>query len=477
MSDLQAVTTTGATIALKEAAIEALRSSLRGTLLRAGDEGYEEARQVWNGLIDRRPALIVRCSGSADVIDAVNFAREHNLLVSVLGGGHNVAGTAVCEGGLMIDLSQMKGIFVDPTTRTAQAQGGVTWGDLDRETQVFGLAAPGGVVSTTGIAGLSLGGGLGWLRSKYGLSCDNILSVDLVTAAGQLLTVSETENSDLFWGIRGGGGNFGIVTSFKFRLHPVGPLVMFVATMYPAESTTGVLRAWRDFMANAPDELSSQAYIWTVPSVAPFPEEAQGRRVMIITGLYAGPAEEGERVVQPLREFAAPLVDLSGVMPYVGVQQMFDPFLPKREQLYYFKSLNLDRLSDELIEVIAPRAVDPPAPKVLIAIWHYGGALSRVGVADTAFRGRDARFLFSVDAIWDDQQDSEKVIGWSRDFLAALQPFSPGGLYVNFAGFGEEGEALVKAAYGANYDRLVALKNKYDPTNLFRLNQNIKPTG
>ena len=461
--------------ALDEATVLELRASLRGPLLLPSDAGYEEARQVWNGLIDRRPALIARCAGAADVINAVKFARAYNVLVSVRGGGHNVAGNAVCDGGLMIDLSLMKGIHVDPKARTARAQGGATWGDLDQETQVFGLATPGGVVSTTGIAGLTLGGGLGWLRGKYGLSCDNLLAIDIVTADGQLRMASATENPELFWGIRGGGGNFGVVTSFEYRLHPIGPTVMMCVAMYPIAESPQILRAWRDFMKTASDEVSSQAYFWNVPDGDAFPAASRNQPVIIIAAMYAGPADEGERVLQPLRTFATPLVDLSGQMPYRTAQTLFNPFLPKRERYYYFKSTDLASLDDQVADAIIACAHERPVPSVLLAVWRYSGAMRRVGVQDTAFGSRDTPFLFSVDSIWDNHQDSEQVITWSRKVIASMQPYSSGGTYVNFAGFGEEGEKQVRSAYGPNYERLVALKDKDDPTNLFRLNQNIQP--
>jgi FAD/FMN-containing dehydrogenase len=477
MTSLQAVLTNGAETRLQDQTIGDFKTRMRGDVLTPDAPGYDAARLIWNGMHDKRPALIARCTGVADVIAAVEFARGNNLLVAVRGGGHNVAGSASCDGGMMIDLSLMNGVHVDPKAMSARVMGGATWGDVDRETQVFGLATAGGVVSTTGVAGLTLGGGLGWLRSKHGLSIDNVLSVDIVTADGQFRTASASENAELFWGIRGGGGNFGIVTSFEYQLHPVGPTVMLCLPWYPAENAREVLAGWRDFMARAPDELSSQAYFWTVPAAPGIPEAAQGKRAIILAAVYSGSAEEGARVVQPLRELGTPYMDMSGPLPWVAVQQLFDPFLPKAKRLYYFKSRNLDNLNDATIDTLLPRAVNPPVPFVLIAIWHYGGAMTRVGVGDTAFRGRDAAFLFSVDAIWDDPADTQEVIAYSRGFLADMAPFSSGGLYVNFAGFGEEGEHLVKDAYGASYDRLVALKNRYDPTNLFRLNQNIKPTA
>jgi len=476
MSDLKVLTSEGAEIVLDETVIEEFKLKLGCVLLTQQDDDYEEVRKVWNGMIDKRPALIVRCTGVADVIDSVNFARTHSLLLSIRGGGHNVAGSAVCDGGLTIDLSLMKGIRVDPTNRLAQAQGGATWGDLDRETQAFGLATPGGVVTTTGIAGLTLGGGLGWIRRKYGLSCDNLKSVDIITANGEFRTASETENSDLFWGVRGGGGNFGVVTSFEFHLHPVGPEVMLAATMYPVENAREIIQAWREFCANSSDDVSSVAIFWSVPSNPMFPEDAQGKRVAIIAALYAGSADKGEQVLQPLRELATPLIDMSGKMPYTAVQSMFDPFFPKQEQLYYFKSTDLDNLDDKLIDAIIPRAVDPPSPKSLVDIWHYGGAMSRIGIDKTPFAGREKPFLLNIVSVWDNPQDSDNIIAWTREYLASIRPFTSGGLYVNFSGFGEEGEDLVRETYGTNYDRLVEVKNKYDPTNLFRVNQNIKPS-
>jgi FAD/FMN-containing dehydrogenase len=470
------MTTTGEPIVLDEDTLQGFRASLRGKLLIPSDEGYDEARQLWNGMHDKRPALIARCTGVADVMDAVNFARTHHLLVAVRGGGHNVAGSASCDGGMMIDLSLMKGIHVDAKAKTARIQGGATLGDMDRETQVFGLAAPGGNVSTTGVAGLTLGGGLGHLRRKYGLAIDNLQSVDLVTADGMFLTASEQENSELFWGIRGGGGNFGVVTSFEFRLHPVGPLVTLCAPWYPVEDAKELLAKWSDFMHTAPDEFSSIAAIWAVPAAPGIPEEHHGKRALLLVGVHCGPLEEGEQLIQPLRELGTPLLDMSGPIAWTAVQAVFDPFVPKGQRHYYFKSRYLNSLDSDTIAALLPRAIHPPAPSVLIAIWHLGGAMQRVKSTETAFMGREAPFLFSVDAIWDDAAQTDEVLAYSRAFLAEMAPYSPGGLYVNFAGLGEEGERLVQDAYGANYKRLVALKNKYDPTNLFRLNQNIKPT-
>jgi FAD/FMN-containing dehydrogenase len=454
-----------------EKVVEDFVARVRGPVLRPSDDDYDVARATWNGLIDRHPALIVRCSGAADVIEAVNFAREHGVLLSVKGGGHNVAGNAVNDGGIVLDLSLMRGVHVDAKARTARVQGGATWGDLDRETQVFGLAAPGGVISTTGVAGLTLHGGMGLLRGKYGLSIDNLLSVDIVTADGRLLTASATENADLFWAVRGAGANFGVVTSFEFRLHPVGPTVMLGAAMYALRDAPRVLRAWRDYSATAPDELTSMAAFWGIQPG--FPEELVGEPVVIIPAVYAGPVEAGERMIQPLRELATSLIDMSGPMPYTAVQSGFDGFFPKGD-LYYWKSSYVEEVSDGLIDALCQLAADRPSSRSNLEIWPQAGAVTRVGAEETAF-GRRPPFLLSFDSSWSDPQDTEANIAWAREAHASMRRFSSSGAYLNFPGFGEEKEDLVRAAYGANYDRLARLKAQYDPTNLFRMNQNIQP--
>lgn len=464
------------TVTLDEAAITQLAAGLRGALVRPDDAGYAEARRIWNGMIDRRPALIVRCRGAADVIQAVRFAREHRLLVSVRGGGHNVAGHAVADGGLMIDLSPMKGVHVDPRARTARVEGGATWGDLDHETQPFGLAAPGGVISTTGVAGLTLGGGFGWLRRKYGLSCDSLLSADVVTAAGQLATASETENADLFWALRGGGGNFGVVTSFQFRLYPVGPAVMAALVFYPIEAAAQVLRGWRDVMAKAPDEISSNAMLDTIPPTPEWPEALHGTPVAVVVAVYSGAVEEGQRALQPLRELATPLADISQPLPYTALQQLFDPLFPEGRQ-YYWKSLDLNRLDDAAITTLIAYADKRPSPQNLIDLWALGGAAGRVPAPATAFGDRSAPYTLVLNSSWGDPAQSQTNIAWTRELWGAMQPFSPGSAYLNFPGFGEEGETLVRASYGANYARLARIKAQYDPDNLFRLNQNIPPDG
>ena len=455
--------------------VSQFEASLRGQLIRPENPDYDEARAVRNGLIDRHPALIARCTGNADVITAVNFAREQGLTVSIRGGGHNVAGSAVNDGGLVIDLSLMRGVRVDPATRTVRVQAGATWGDVDPETQVFGLATPGGVISSTGVGGLTLHGGWGWLRHKYGYCVDNLLSVDIVTADGELRVANAEENPDLYWAVRGAGSNFGVVTSFEFQLHPVGPMIALAATMYAIEDAARVLPAWRDVAESAPDEVSSSALFWGVPAAEAFPADIHGKAVVIIAAMYAGDAAEGERILKPLRELAKPVLDLSGQMPYAVMQSAFDPFFPKG-WLYYWKSRYLDRLDQETIRAITHYASTRPSPMSLMALWHVGGgAASRVPADATAFGTRDAPYLISFDTTWTDPAHTDQNIAWTRAAWADMGRFGGGGLYLNFAGFGEEKEALVRAGYGANYERLAALKATYDPENLFHMNQNIKP--
>lgn len=466
------LTLDGAHTALTDEALAAFRQSFSGPILFPVDPSYAEVRRIWNKMHDRKPAIIARCTGVADVIAAINFARIHRLLFTVRGGGHHVAGFAVQDDSLMIDLSLMKGIRVDPIRRTVHAQAGVILAELDRETQVFGLATPMGAVSDTGIAGLTLGGGIGRLRRKYGLSCDNLISADIVTADGQFRRLSAEENSDLFWGIRGGGGNFGIVTSFEYKLHPVGPIVMSASTLYAMTDAKQVLCAWRDFIQDAPDEISSNAFFWNVPSIAPIPSKLWGIPVVGVSTLYAGPADEGERVLQPLRQLATPLLDLSRKMTYCQSQKSFDPFAPKGGHLYYNKSTDLTSLDDVVLDALIGHAHEKPTPQSMFVLWPYGGAMSRVPVEATAFRGRDVRILYSLDLAWDNPADSERHINWTRDYIKALQPYSGGGIYTNFASDPE----TAAAAFGANHQRLVDLKNQYDPHNLFRMNQNIKPT-
>jgi FAD/FMN-containing dehydrogenase len=462
--------------ALDPEAVQEFAATVRGRVLRAGDEGYEDARTIWNGLIDRRPALVVQCSGAADVVDAVNFARERGIVLSIKAGGHNVAGNAVNEGGMVIDLSPMRGVHVDPSTGRVRVQGGATLGDLDRETQLYGLAVPAGVVSTTGVAGLTLHGGTGHLRRKHGLSIDSLLSVDIVTADGTIRRASADENEDLFWAVRGAGSNFGVVTSFEFQAHPVGPMVAVGAVFYPLEDARGLLRAWRDYMSSAPEELSSMALLWSIPPAEPFPPALHGKAVLAVAACYCGSVEDGGPIVQPLRELGEPLIDLSGPWPWVGLQSGFDALFPKGG-FYYWKSRSLAELTEEAIEVIVDFGSRRPSRLSDIIIWHHGGAMSRVAETETAYGGRDAGFLVTGEASWADPSLSEEAIAWGRAFWDAIGPHSTGGLYLNFAGLAEEKDALVRAGYGANYDRLAALKAKYDPANLFRMNLNIAPAG
>jgi FAD/FMN-containing dehydrogenase len=474
MTNLQVTTLTGEQAEIDAHAVAGLQTAMRGSVLMADSPGYDEARRVWNKMIDKHPALIVRCTGTADVVTAVNFARQHNILLAVRGGGHNAAGNATCDSGLMLDLSLMKGIYVDTKKRTAHAQGGVIWGDLDHETQLHGLATPGGIVSDTGIAGLTLGGGYGWLRCRHGLSCDNLVSVEIVTADGQVLTASKSENEDLFWAIQGGGGNFGVVTSFEYQLHLVGPMVNLVAAMYPNEKTAEILPAWRDYIAKAPPEFSGNCLFWTIPDIPDFPPEARNRGVAIIVGVHSGPLDEGAAFVQPLRELAEPLVDLSGQMPFAAIQSMFDWVNPPGEIHHYWKSLHLNEINDEVIAIVSEQVQNRPTEWTIFDIWAMGGAVSQIPAESTAMGDRSAPYTIVFNTSWHDPAVTEECIEWTRKFYDRMQTYSPGSSYLNFPGFMEE-EGLVEKAYGRNYGRLAAIKAKYDPDNLFRLNQNIKP--
>jgi FAD/FMN-containing dehydrogenase len=439
-----------------------------------GDERYDEARSIWNGAIDRRPACIARCTGVADVVAAVRFARERGLLVGVRSGGHGVGGHALCDGGLVIDLSPMKGIRVDPATRTARAEGGVLWGEFDRETQLFGLATVGGIVTHTGIAGLTLGGGIGWLMRKHGATVDNLLSADVVTAEGNLVRASGEENPDLFWAIRGGGGNFGIVTSFEYRLHPVGPIVLAGPVFHLLEDAPEVLRFYREFIAAAPDELTTIFELSVAPPAPFLPEEVHGKQVVMIGACYAGSPDVGAEVVRPLKQFGRPIVDLLEPKPYTALQSMFDPMVPHGWHRYW-KSVELPPLTDTGINTLVEHAPAITSPKSYCIVFQLGGALARVGEDETAFSQRDAAHNVNINAVWtEDDPDAERHVAWARDFFGALQPHAGGRVYVNF--LGDEGGSRVRQAYGARtYERLVEVKRTYDPTNFFRLNQNIEP--
>ena len=445
-----------------ETNIQKFKAQLRGELIQQGDPYYEKARKVFNGMIDKQPALIVRCAGVADVIEAVQFARETDALVSIRGGGHGVVGNAVCDDGLVIDLSGMKSVRVNPKERTARAEGGVTWGDFDHETLAFGLATTGGIVPSTGIAGLTLGGGIGHLNRKYGLACDNLMSADVVTADGHFRRTSAEEHVDLFWGLRGGGGNFGVVTSFQYRLHPVGS-VLGGQIVYPLDQAKKVLRFYRDWSTAAPDELRVDATLLS---------GIHGPALAIMV-CYCGEPEEGDKVLRPLRSCGSPMVDTVAPVPYATVQNLLtEVFQPGF--LHYWKSGFVQTFSDEAIEAIVDFfAGTVPGFFAAIAIEHLGGAVSRVGPQETAFNHRDAQHSLLVLRMWQDPADSEANIAWGRRCFRTAEPFLKGGVYVNY--LGDEGGARVRAAYGANYDRLSAIKKKYDPTNFFHLNQNIKP--
>jgi FAD/FMN-containing dehydrogenase len=459
---------------LDPGALVDLASQLHGDGILPGDPDYDEARRVWNGMIDRRPAVVARCRGVADVVDCVRFAADHNMVLAVRGGGHNVAGFGTCDGGLVLDLSAMRGVRVDLGRRTVRAEGGATWADLDRETQVFGLAAPGGIVSTTGIAGLTLGGGQGWLRRTHGMTSDNLISADVVLADGNFVTASETENSDLFWGLRGGGGNFGVVTSFEYRLHPVGPMVAFAGPVYPLEQTIQVMAGFRDFVADAPDEINASATWWSIPAVAAFPVELHGREVLILGAMYAGLPAEGEARLMPLRQITEPILDLSATLPFTAVQQLFDPLFPPGEQRYYWKSLYLAGLGGEVVKEIESWVERRPSSMSMASVWALGGALGRVDPDATAAGERYAPFALEILANWAAPEETESNVTWAREFFAAMERFGTGKTNLNFPGLGED-PRFVRAAFGRNFGRLTSLKQKYDPTNLFRLNQNIDP--
>ena len=464
MPDLQTVAITGGETILKEAAVKELKASLRGRLLTATDGAYEEARRVWNGMIDKRPALIAQCAGVSDVVEAVNFARDNNLLVAVRGGGHNVAGKSVCDDGLMIDLSKMRRVKVDTVKQTAKVEGGATLSDLDQNTQAFGLATPAGVVPTTGVAGLTLGGGVGWLARKYGLSCDNLLSVEVVTADGRLLRASSDENADLFWGVRGGSGNFGVVTTLEYQLYPVGPTVLAGSVIYPLAKARDAIRFYHEYSQAAPDELSAGAALVTLPD---------GDHVFSVNVCYSGSMEEGDRVLQPLRQFGPPLLDQIAPMAYTDLQAKGDERFPIGLN-YYWKTHFMKEISDDAIDIMVSHFPTVPSPLTALGFQQYGGAISRVGPSDTAFGHRGAQYDFIPACTWSDPKDAEVNMQWARQMWEMMKPFATGGEYVN--NLGEEGEDRVKDAYGFNHEQLVAVKNKYDPSNFFRLNANIKPT-
>ncbi len=476
MIEVKSIDSKKSTTQIEDSSLSKFEDKLRGKLLYPEDEEYDNTRTIWNSMVDRYPAIISRCYGTVDVVAAVNFARENELLVSVRGGGHNVAGHSVCDDGLMIDLNPMKGIHVDPQKQTALAEPGVTLGDLDRDTQLFGLATPTGIVSETGLAGLTLGGGFGWLTRKFGFTSDNLLSAEVVTANGDVLQVSEDKNPDLFWGIRGGGGNFGIVTRFEYQLYPVGPTIIGGLLLYPMEQAREAIHFYRDFVVDAPEELGSAIVLRLAPPAPFVPQELHGKPVCAILVFYAGEIEEGKRILQPLRAHGDPLTDKINTMPYVDMQSMLDKGQPKG-YFYYSKSEYVEELSDELIDTFLDHGSTISSPVTRVAIMHLGGAVKQVDEMATAASHRNAEFILAINNGWKDPADNEKQINWTRDYWQAILPFSSGGNYVNFLSEGEE-QDRVQAAYGPKkYKKLVSLKNKYDPDNLFRMNHNIKPEG
>jgi hypothetical protein len=457
---------------LDASAFAELERSVRGELVRPQDPSYDEHRAVWNGSIDRSPGVIVRCTGVADVIAAVRFVRRTGMPVAVRGGGHSFPGLSVCDGGVVIDLGPMKGIRVDPEARTARAQAGVLIGELDRETQEFGLAVPAGIVTHTGLAGLTLGGGIGWLQRKHGLTIDNLVSVDLITAEGELVSASGRENPDLFWGVRGGGGNFGVVTEFEFRAQPVGPVVLAGPIFWPMEDSPRLMRFYREWIAEAPDELMTLVIHRKAPPLEFVPEDLRGKPVVAVVCCYAGPVEEGERCIRSLRGFGSPVLDLCEPKPFTDHQAMFDPTFP-HGRWYYFRACDVAALTDEVIDITAEHSMRIDSPLTAFPIWQMGGAVARVGEDDTAFNGRSAGHTFNISGITETADGFDREREWARGLWSALEPHHTT-TYVNF--LMDEGEERIREAYGAEkYDRLKALKRKYDPDNVFRLNQNIAP--
>jgi FAD/FMN-containing dehydrogenase len=451
--------------------IQEFRTTLRGNLIEPQDAGFDSARKVYNGMINKRPRMIVRCVDVADVIQAVNFARENKLLLSIRSGGHNVGGMGICDDGLVIDLSQMKYTRVDPKAKTVVAGGGCTWGDVDHATHVFGLATPSGVVSTTGVGGLTLGGGLGHLTRNYGLTIDNLLSVDMVLADGSFVTANADQNQDLFWAVRGGGGNFGVITSFTFRLHNVdkvyaGPI------LYDISETKEVMKWYQQFIRNAPDELNGFFAFIIVPPGPPFPEQYHMKKMCGVVWAYSGPMDKAEEAFKPIRAFKKPTIDLAGPIPQPALQAMFDGLYPTGMQ-WYWRSDFVNELGDEVIEKHFQYGSTMPTLWSSMHMYPINGAASRVKKNDTAWNYRDANWAMVILGVDPDPANLEKISAWSKQYWDAVHPYCAGGAYLNF--ISDEGESRVKASYGDNYERLVTIKNKYDPDNLFRVNQNIKP--
>jgi FAD/FMN-containing dehydrogenase len=455
--------------------VSPLAARILGEVITPDHPEYDAARRVWNGMIDRRPALIARCADAEDVSAAVRFAAESGLPLAVRGGGHNVAGTAVVDDGLVIDLSAMREVRIDPGGRTVHVQGGATWGDVDRVTAPLGLATPGGVVSETGVAGLALSGGVSWQRRRDGMTVDNLVSAEVVLADGRRVRTSAAEHPDLHWALRGGGGNFGVVTSFELALHPLGPEVFDLFVAYPIEDAARVLNGWRDAVAGAPEELSTAAVIWSLPVIPELPEHLRGLSYVGVAGMWAGDPADGERVAGPLRELATPLIDMTKVTTYLEMQRELDAYFPAGLR-YYWKALYLDELSEPAVGATVDWSLRRPSERTLVVIRHCGGAISRVGAEETAFGDRSSEWMLSIDSTWTDPADDERNVDWTRAFWDDACRFARRPkTYFNFPGLLEEGEAAVRSSYGENHARLARVKAAYDPGNLFRLNQNIRP--
>ena len=473
MSTTTLTTGNGSATTLSPELITELRGKVRGAVLAPGESGYDAARTIWNAMIDRRPALIIRAAGAADVIQAVTLARTHGLVIAIKGGGHNIAGNAVGDGGLMLDLSAMKSERIDPRARTARVEPGVTLGEFDREAQAFGLATPVGINSTTGIAGLTLGGGFGWISRRYGLTVDNLIAADVVTADGKLLRASATESPGLFWAIRGGGGNFGVVTSFEYRLHPVGPEVMAGLIIFPQDNARTLLRQYRKITARAPRELTAWVVLRKAPPLPFLPAEVHGTDIVVFAVCYCGDLAKGKKAVAPLRALGKPLADIVGPMPFAGWQTAFDPLLTPGARNYW-KSHDFAKLSDPLIDLLVDHAGRVPTPETEVVLVHIGGAVNNVPVIATSYPHRNVEYIVNVHTRWSHPSQDQSCIAWARQLFDAMAPHSTGGVYVNFMPE-DEGQRVKIGAYGRNYKRLTTLKAKYDPRNLFRLNQNFKP--
>jgi FAD/FMN-containing dehydrogenase len=472
MTDIRLASMQGGTTVLGSDTLAALRETLRGNVCLPGEAGYDEARTIWNAMIDRHPGAVVRCKGAADIIRAVQFAREHRLLLAVRGGGHNIAGNAVCEGGLLIDLSPMRSVRVDPARRTAWVEPGVTLGEFDKEAQSFGLATPLGINSTTGVAGLTLGGGFGWLSRKFGLAADNLISADVVTAEGKLVHANATENQDLFWALRGGGGNFGVVSSFEFRLHPVGPMLLSGLIVHPFARAKELLAGYRQFASKAPDDLTVWVVVRKAPPLPFLPADVHGKEIVVFAVCYTGDEADGNRALEPLRALGKPIADVIGMQPFAAWQGAFDPLLTPGAYNYW-KSHNFVELSDGLLDRLVSTVERLPTAECEIFIGHLAGATNRVAADATAYPHRGANFVMNVHTRWRERADERRSIEWARKLFAETAPYATGGVYVNF--MPEDETDRVSNAYGTNYARLAALKAKYDPTNLFRLNQNVQP--